>query len=254
MKLKIAGLSAIILFVASCVSLEDPDNILGLGQEYQSFVPARMGVLACQGWPERAKYDGILPTNANATDFSTICETYDRFILKSFTNQPLVKGFTPKLVRQYLEKSARPTLLQEFSGFWQTNENRTYQSPLVVYRHSVYQDNGWLKWLHDFSKATNYADAVLLPFVLHANEARVNDRGILLSTRSLKIALLLIDSNNGKIIWSGEEGSEYSNKEFSDYHASNYPEFPDWQLLFERVFSDRLWFKFPGILQEEKES
>ncbi len=239
--------SLILLLVTSCVSLEDKSSQSGLALEYQNFIPARIAVLPTKLWPQASVYDGFLATNLSDSQIVAFCRLVDEFVIKSFTNQPFIKGYTPNLVSNFLKSNNKQEQLDKLLGFWQVKDKKFYVNPLEIYNRSVFLDNNWLLWLHELSLNVNYADAVFIPFLLHAREEKSDVRGILHSVRSLRIALFLIDTNNGKVVWENEVGADFAAKDFVNLTKKSYPEYPDWQIVKDRVFLNTLWLDFPGL-------
>lgn len=73
----------------------------------------------------------------------------------------------------------------------------------LLYNTSIKMRPSWQLWLNGFSDATKGADALLIPLLLSLNTRSDDDRGMLQSIRSGFIAMILIDTNDGSLIWSG---------------------------------------------------
>ena len=77
-------------------------------------------------------------------------------------------------------------------------------------------------------------------------EDKENDRGLLLSKRSIGLALLLIDTQTGDLIWTTKRQSLLSSKTLEKSGAPDFPEFPKWDLVLQENLIDSLWREYPG--------
>ncbi|RYZ83966.1 MAG: hypothetical protein EOP04_18935 [Proteobacteria bacterium] len=74
----------------------------------------------------------------------------------------------------------------------------------------------------------------------------VDDRGIYYATRSAAIVLLLIDTNNGELIWSGgKKGDIRVPLEGKPSDPKAVP-LPTWEEVNKRILVPELWAEFPG--------
>ena len=81
----------------------------------------------------------------------------------------------------------------------------------------------------------------------YAQEKKFNDRGLLVSRRSMRVVMILIDTNSGALLWSGYRYSAQSaSKLISSTTLENFLDYPAWDLLFEEIFREDLWKEFPG--------
>lgn len=228
-----------------------PEVEFGLAADKVGYVPARIAVMSCRVWPVAARYKKLAPAPTDQGAAAAICGEFDKFILASFRDQPYMKGFTPSAVGKLLASSAdNAQMIDQFDSLWhyQSGDCHDCDRSSSFYYHSIRPRSEWVTWLNQFSRATRNSDAILLPFILYADQTKANDRGMLKSVVSAAVGMLLVDTNNGAIIWSNERQSEFAASALTDRSGTNYPAFPQWSDLTQRLLSESLWQEFPGRL------
>ena len=251
--MKVIKLFSAILFTlsVSCTSTQPLKNY-GIQEDYQAFIPARIAVFSCQAWPINARFSGQVPINIKDEELEKICAQFDKHVLSSFSNQPFMKGFTPKLIKALLAKAQKDHLLNEVPQIWSHDPKECLEcrNSLTTYKRSIALNLKWQQWLNTVSGYTRYSDAALFPMVISAFEHQFNDRGLLVSERVLEFNLLLIDSNNARLQWIGQrKASMRSQKLQAPGDRENYPSYPPWDQLYKRVFTEDMWQGFPGRQQ-----
>jgi hypothetical protein len=231
---------------SACTTLVSPQSgkSTGITEEYRAFVPAKVLVFPCQPW-EGA---GLPPADRPALA-KTICEQADTYILGSFRNQPYMSGFSPAALRQLAEQQQDPELLQwaeKLRALVPAPGESAPESALHLYRDSLAIQPTWLAWLSQMSRNMKYADAALFPLLYEVSEEQIQSRGLQASRRGINLVLFLVDTSNGKIIWSGESAISAENK---DLQAM--PTFPDWEPLIAGLWSERLWIEYPGRITQK---
>lgn len=223
----------------------------GLNEAYQAYIPARIAVIPCREWPVTANFKGKKPfdlSDESITGREKICEFVDENVLKGFANQPFMKGFSPKLVLKLIKNTKKEGMLEEISLLWKVDVKKceACRNAPTVYNVSVKESPSWRKWLNDFSHLVKFSDALLIPFIVDAYEHKYNDRGVLVSERVAKISLMLIDTNNGDLVWSQEKSASVLQQKLPKDSDLEYAEYPPWEKLNLRLFTDDLWRDFPG--------
>jgi len=235
-----------VILLSGCFSKEYPYKY-GIQEPTASFAPARIAVLGCKVWPESAKIAGIGELNVGPTILDQICKTFDVELLKSFKGQPFVKGKSPKSVMKILEKNNKKSLMEELFQEWDTPQDcEMCEDPIQYYTHHLSLKNAWTKYTNDMSVATDYSDALLLPIVVKAAENHVNERGLMRAKREARVLVLLIDAETSKLSWAGTRTSSASNSIFVNDIGDRKLLFPDWDIVYQRLFSNSLWMEFPG--------
>lgn len=230
-----------LLLPLACATTKVPPNPKGVQDGYQSFVPAKIVVLKCQNWIpffDNHEQNSLLPE---------LCPSIDSAIIQGFTNQPYMNGFTPKLVQQMLKKSDLDTHLDDLTAFWKrpVTTSPSSEGLLESYRNFTLPNPKWLVWLHQLSQATGYSDGLLLPLIVWVEESQDTVQGLLTFQRTLKLGLLLLDTNNGNVIWYGERASTLSQISVNGKESTT---FVPWPKLLENSLTEELWMNFPGRL------
>ncbi|MEZ4743909.1 MAG: hypothetical protein R3B45_15930 [Bdellovibrionota bacterium] len=227
-----------------------PSTTYGMNEKYLGYVPARIAVLPCITWPALANFAGLQSSNSGKDIEDDLCSQLDISVIQAFNDQPYMKGFTPNAVQKLLQRENKEALLTQIVSIWseQANACNACKNPPSYYNFSVAENPAWKLWLNGLSQATRNSDAVLLPFVLFTNQELVNDRGILMARRSAGITILLIDSNNGDLLWSAGRLTENSNKAIALQPPQENPTYPQWHEIFQRLLVQTLWKDFPGRL------
>lgn len=244
-------------YLPACVSI--PTKEYGIEEQYKGFIPAKIAVLPCQFWPQAARYKGQRPSSKKLVKASSLCHEFNKEVIKGFSDQPFMNGYTPNAIAKMVSPSKASSdlsKLQEklaaftFEGlkYWRHQPSLCDKCINVpsTYEHSFIKNQEWRHWLHEFSRQTQYSDALLMPFILFQNQQKRNDRGLLISERSAQIALVLIDTNNGKIIWSQQKEATANNQNLPKNAEHGFPEFPKWAVIYKRLFTKDLWTDFPG--------
>ena len=86
----------------------------------------------------------------------------------------------------------------------------------------------------------------MIPFLLSANTRLEDDRGVWQSIRSGALAILLIDTNDGSLIWSGGRESDVIYKALVNSTNKSEMKEPPLDDLKRRLLTDALWLEFPG--------
>ncbi len=239
-----------LLLVCPLACITDQPLRQGTQPEYQSFIPARIAVLECHNL--KLIEDPTAKTLNLAIDtvkpLGELCENFDAFVIKGFSDQPFMNGYEPSLVKELLAKKNQSSLFNLFDSFWKVEvSTKKIENLGLLYHQKISSSIPWRQWLNQFSQNTQFSDGLLIPFVLSSGEEKLNDRGLLASKRFAHLALLLIDANTGHLIWFSEHMNFTQNQAtVQETSKGVYPEFPAWSLLFERLFIEAFWDDFPG--------
>lgn len=235
---------------ASCVTQFDEDAPYGVTPNKTGYIPARMALASCITWPERAtRISGMPLGNASRDETQKLCNEFDLYIAAGFENQPFMKGLSPKFVEKlYASSGMSPSISDAIAQQWQhsSEDCSSCRTPTAFYNGSIAHRKQWNVWLANFARATKGTDAILVPLILYNNTTKEDDRGLMVARRTASIALLLIDTANGELIWSGGREADVASKAFQeDPRAKNLAP-PDQDELKKRLFTDALWLAFPG--------
>ena len=86
----------------------------------------------------------------------------------------------------------------------------------------------------------------MVPLVLSVNTRIEDDRGILQSIRSGSVVILLIDTNDGSLLWSGGREAEVVYKALVGSVPRDKMKEPPVDDLKRRLLTDAIWIEFPG--------
>lgn len=235
--------------IGSCVSTSESQLGYGVAAEAIAYIPARISIFPCLPWPEKLSYRGQSWTTVRESAGQALCERVDAFVEQGFANQPYMRGYSRRFVAQSLAAAglnARDPL-QLWAKLKVQGPCPTCLSAPTAYSSLVATQSDWLAWLARYSAASNYSDAVLLPFVTHAYERAYDDRGLVVHERGIGVALLLIDTASGQLLWAGGRSTVVPNKRLAAQTKKDAAlPFPDWEFVWERILTSALWLEFPG--------
>jgi len=239
-----------VFLLCSCVTPADNDEKYGLDPKRVGYVPARIALLPCMFWPTSAtKIIDLPPNNRPTEENASLCEEFDKYVADGFDNQPFMKGLSPKLVeRLYSTAGLTPDILSAVAAEWSAKEDdcQDCRSLPSMYKLSIKGRQSWQIWLTKPSSATRGTDAVMIPLILSNNTRIEDNRGILESIRSGTIGILLIDTNDGSLIWSGGREAEVIYKAFANTTSGKSMKEPPLDDLKRRLLTDAIWMSFPG--------
>ncbi len=246
MKARLIILLCLVSALSACVT-SSPAKY-GVQANHLAHIPARIAVLPCALWPQGALYAGQSKTEMPATEITEFCSKFDKFVLAGFEGQPYVRGLAPAVVKQLLKRQSNLAQLEQLEPLWfrPTLACASCKDPLAYYKDVLAGREDWRQWLSGISRETTSSDAVLIPFLAEARGEVIDDRGLYFAQRTAKIVLLLIDSNNGELIWIGTKQGELRlplDKKPADPKSVA---LPSWDELNARIFVPELWAEFPG--------
>ncbi len=236
----------ICLSTAACVTPKEARY--GVQDDQLAKVPARIAVLPCRLWPQDARYVGLDKTQIGDAEIQALCQQVDSYVLKGFEGQPYMRGLSPRVVKALLEKNPQEAQLSQLDQLWfQTGQTcEACKHPASYYREAIALRPDWRTWLSQLSRSAKNSDAVLMPMILQLKSQGLDDRGLAYAQRRAAIVLLLIDSNNGSLIWMGGREGE-TRRPLAHYQVSPALEaFAPWDELWGQLFVQDLWREFPG--------
>ena len=236
--------------LSSCVTRQTPNVKFGINAARAGFVPARIALTPCMAWPGRATpIKGTPVINRPREELTNICDDLDKYVADGFDNQPYMKGLSPKLVEKLysaagMTASVTDSVAREWSA--EPSDCADCKNLPAFYASSIQSRPSWQIWLNKFSGATKGSDAIMIPVVLSTNTRVEDDRGVLQSIRSGSLAILLIDTNDGSLIWSGGRDAVVIYKALIHTTSSDDMKEPPLDDLKRRLLTEALWLEFPG--------
>ena len=236
--------------LTTCVRNMPPDTKFGINPARTGFVPARIALIPCISWPDRATKIKNMPLiNRPKEEMAQLCADLDKYVADGFDNQPFMKGLSQKLVEKlYSAAGMAPAISEAIAQEWKalpTDCQDCLNLP-SLYNQSVKPRVTWQLWLNKFAAATKGSDALMVPFILSENTRIEDDRGVLESIRSGAITVLLIDTNDGSLIWSGGREAEVIYKALQTSTTKPEMQVPPLEDLKRRLLTDAIWLEFPG--------
>jgi hypothetical protein len=242
-------LTAFIVF-SFCASSHNKSIQYGISPSKKGYIPARIALLSCISWPAVAsqiKNQSI--TNVPPEESKKLCDEFDQYVASGFDNQPFMKGLSPKFVEklygQVPERTPIPSMINQL---WTSTETDciTCETLPSFYLSSIATRPKWGLWLQDLSNLTRGSDALLLPLLVHNTVTKRDERGLMVAERSALVALLLIDTTNGELIWAGGREATVASKAFSNDPKAASLVAPTSEELKRKLFTDAIWLDFPG--------
>ncbi|MBQ48422.1 MAG: hypothetical protein CMP10_13470 [Zetaproteobacteria bacterium] len=233
------------LFIAvQTNSCSTPKKSYTFGVQTEAYyIPARTALFPCQPWPSRVGWKDKIDSNSDKETIKELCEKFDKYIIESFKDQPWMRGMTPRLVKKLM---LRAGLDNDFTKSWPQPQNQSFADAISYYQELLYHESQWKIWLSKVSQNVRFADAVLLPFVNYARENEFNDRGLLVAEKKASIALFLVNTETGKLIWSGGRNASFSNEQLDDTPNKEKLVPPSWEVVYIRLFQNDIWKDYPG--------
>ncbi len=184
----------------------------------------------------------------NEAELTSLCSSFDAYVLQGFEGQPYMRGLSPAVVKKLLARSPKEAQLEQLEDLWfrPSQVCEACRNPTSYYKEVVALRSDWRKWLSDISRETTNSDAVLIPFISEADGEVINDRGLYYASRHAELVLLLIDTNNGELIWANGKRADLRlplEKKPDDPKAVT---LPSWEDLWKRVLVPEIWAEFPG--------
>jgi hypothetical protein len=238
---------ALLGVLPACVTGQ-PAATYGVQPDSLGYVPAAIAILPCRPWPPGARFLELPLSSAKDQEIEALCAGLDAFVVKGFTDQPYMRGYSPKAVLRDLEKAGKSALLQSLSDTWRHNETSCLDCPSApaYYQASLARRPEWQAWLTQLSESVRNVDAVLLPFVTFAYDKRYEDRGVDVAERAAGVTLLLVDTGRGQLIWAGGREASAPAKRLGRAGQAEALASPPWSQVTERLFTEDVWRDFPG--------
>lgn len=238
--------SAFLAAATACVTPAPAQ--FGVQANHLAHIPARITILPCQKWPQGALYAGQAKLEANDAEVKDLCTNLDSFVIAGFDGQPYMRGIAPAAVKKRLERNSAGAQLDQLEQLWfrPSQVCEACRNPTSYYKEVVAARTDWRQWLSGISRETASSDAVLIPFVAEAQGSVIDDRGLFYAIRSAEIVMILVDTNNGELIWAGGKKGEIRtplDKKPADPKAVP---LPSWEELNKRLFVPEIWAEFPG--------
>lgn len=246
-KLSLQLVSVVALLVLNACVTSQPARY-GVQANHLAHIPARIAVTPCRKWPQGALYAGQKKMEISDAELQNLCTHFDAYVLEGFDSQPYMRGLSPNVVKKLLAKTPESAQLEQIEELWfrPSQACESCRNPTSYYKEVVASRIDWRQWLSSISRETTSSDAVLIPFIAEAQGDVINDRGLFYASRHAEVVMLLIDTNNGELIWAGGKKADIRFPlEQKPDDAKTVP-LPSWEELEKRIFVPEIWAEFPG--------
>lgn len=200
------------------------------------------------------------PANSNSSvDHSIILSEQiipliESKIIASFDHQPNINGYPFSVVRKTISTQNENILTRLDQSIHETAQrfsSRDIKTRLLItkaclnrknflefYSYCLAQNPEWISSLNSLSAHVLNADSALVVVIDHLSEDTTHKQHEIQAS----VAVLLVDTNNGKLIWGNEKTVK---KESSTQNEK----LPSWAELINDIFTQDFWNEFPGRIQ-----
>lgn len=175
--------------------------------------------------------------------------------MDGFRAQPYMRGYSPKVVMKLADQNKWPSAVSEGLEIILAPENKaacaTPSRPLCnsaaeYYAQSLAENAPWHLWLARFSDNQKYSDAVLIPILVAATDARRDDRGLVSLERKVTFALILVDTSTGQLMWGRTKSGSAATRALPE--KAGQLTRPEWKVAVKRALTKDFWQDYPGRL------
>ena len=247
----IVCLSSFVLY--SCQSMKPLNK--GIQEGYEAVNPASIIAVPVFLLPDPSKSSSIDPAIVNTHQL--ILKVQDK-VMQSFNGQPNINGYSFAAVLNALGKD-KPTIWDKLNDSMKSvadrfNSSETSTRTLITssclarrsfmeyYKYCLAPDSVWIENLNSLAAKVLNADTALIVVITEIKSSYKED----IYSISGAFSVLLVDTNNGKLIWAKDVNASMLNSIEKKY-------FPKWDDLLNQVFSDGYWDNFPGRIAKIKD-
>ncbi|WGL61232.1 hypothetical protein QEJ31_06460 [Pigmentibacter sp. JX0631] len=241
-----------VTFVSSCQSLKPLNE--GIQEGYEAINPASIIAVPTFVLPDPSKAAVIDPAIINTHQFIPKLEAK---VMEAFKDQPNINGYSFSVVNNVVIKEKSDILnnmnqrLTAISSRFSSRESiirsvitsscLSRKNFVEFYSYCVAPDSVWISELNKLALKVLNADTALLVVLKNLDSSSNNDIYVLHGG----ISLLLVDTNNGKLIWGKDKFVTLKNPPEKKY-------FPTIDDLLISIFNEEFWEGFPGRIQKNK--
>lgn len=241
-----------VTFFNSCQSLKPLNE--GIQEGYEAINPASIIAIPTFVLPDPSKAAVIDPAIINTHQFIPKLEAK---VMESFKDQPNINGYSFTVVNNVIIKEKSDVMknmnqrLATISSRFSSRDSSvrsvitssclSRKNFVEFYSYCVAPDSIWISELNKLALKVLNADTALLVIVKHLDSSSSEDVYVL----NGGISLLLVDTNNGKLIWGKDKFVTLKNSPEKKY-------FPTVDELLISIFSEEFWDGFPGRMQKNK--
>lgn len=243
---KIVAFFFLLMTAQACQSTE-PLVPQGIQMKYHALNPSRILAVPVFVVPNAAKAAII---DRGALEVGQAIPALESEVLAGFSGQPGVNGISFTTVRRELGKapnawhkldelliqnSKKVSALQRHDRTPLPDKCYDRKNMTDFYVYCLTPQIEWKNALNALSAKVYNGDSALLILVSEANKRVVKER----YTVDLTLTALLVDTNNGNLIWSRDTS-------IMEVAPPSQRSFPEWDFIFNKVFTEKFWADFPG--------
>ncbi len=242
----------LVTFLYSCQSVKVLND--GIQEGYEAINPASIIAVPVFTIPDPSVSATVDPAIIHTHQFISKLENK---IMESFKGQPNINGYSFSAVNNILVK-AKPDIWKNLNTNLNNISKRfSSRDPVIrsiisssclgrknfveFYSFCVAPDSIWISDLNQLALKVLNADTALLAVIKNLHSTVTND----IYTLNGGVSVLLIDTNNAKLIWGKDKYLSLTNPTDKKY-------FPTVEELLNSIFSDDFWDGFPGRLPKNK--
>ncbi|APJ04895.1 hypothetical protein [Silvanigrella aquatica] len=228
----------------------------GIQEGYEAVNPASVIAIPVFMLPDPSKSSSIDPAIVNTHQ---IISKIQEKVIQSFNKQPNINGHSFAAVSNIIGNT-KPSLLDNLNesmkiiaNRFKSNETSTRtlitssclarKNFLEFYIHCVSPDKLWIENLNTLAAKVLNADTALIVVI---NDIESNLDVDIYSING-GFSVLLVDTNNGKLIWGRDGYASLQNPKEKKYY-------PSWDDLINSIFNEQFWDKFPGRIVNQKKT
>ncbi|MBX9840075.1 hypothetical protein [Silvanigrella sp.] len=236
----------------SCQTMKPLNN--GIQEGYEAVNPASIIAVPVFLLPDPSKYSSIDPAIINTHQ---LVNKIQNKVMQSFSGQPNINGYAFSAVANALG-TAKPTYWDKLNDSMKVvadrfNSSQTSTRLLITssclsrknfmefYTYCLAPDRIWIENLNGLAAKVLNADTALIVVITEISSAAKED----IYSINGGFSVLLVDTNNGKLIWGKDAFASLINPAEKKY-------FPSWDDLLNQIFSDTYWENFPGRITKMK--
>lgn len=225
----------------------------GIQEDYKAVNPASIIAVPAFILPDPSTLSSIDPALLNA---QLIVQKIQDKIIQSFNGQPYINGHSFNAVSSAIGNN-KPTVWNKLDETLRNVANRFNSSETSIrtlitssclsrknfvefYTYCLAPDSNWINNLNLLSARVLNADTALIVVITNLESRVVND----IYSISGGFSVLLIDTNNGKLIWGKDAASSLVNTKEKKYY-------PNWDELINKIFTEDFWDQFPGRISKK---
>ncbi|KAB8031065.1 hypothetical protein [Fluviispira multicolorata] len=238
--------------ITSCQSLKPLPAGIQFG--YEAVNPASIIAIPTFVLPDPSKTSSIDPSIIASENIINLLQ---KKVIDSFDGQPNINGYPFDVVNKALEKG-KSNILENLKGTMNnvakrfSSRDSTVRSLITssclsrknfveFYSYCLAGEPKWIENLNSLTARVMNADTALI-VVITQIESNFDDN---IYSITGGFSILLVDTNNGKLIWGKDGSATLINPVEKKY-------FPNWTELINTVFSNNFWEDFPGRIINKK--